>query len=237
VIGDVSTIWDQFGKQMECSQSEYQPTVLQFRGCRLPAAPSYDGAMSEESPREPLLSFLPVGIPDPDDTVAAGTRSFTPEALRLLLACSRHIAMGLAHALSRWWRHDDPVQAGFAERMLVQVELEKVRAISEIQRARLERFPARQRKHYTPEERFRIVVLMQSYGLSRAETAGLFLVDSQTISRWQREALAEPESEAIGTLVRAAPPLRGYDDVVKRLVQTSVHPCIRARSDDSDDSL
>ena len=127
--------------------------------------------------------------------------------------------MGLAHALSKWWRHDDPVQAGFAERMLVQVELEKVRAISEIQRARLQRFPARQRKHYAPEERFRILVLMHTYGLSRLETGHIFLVDPQTISRWQREALAEPEANSIGTLVRARPPLRGYDDVVKRLVQ------------------
>ena len=127
--------------------------------------------------------------------------------------------MGLAHALSKLWRRGDPVRTGFAERMLVQVELEKVRAVSEIQRARLERFPARQRKHYTPEERFRIVVLMQTYGLSRTETADLFLVDSQTISRWEREALAEPEKGSIGTLVRATPPLRGYDDVVKRLVQ------------------
>ena len=31
--------------------------------------------------------------------------------------------------------------------------------------------------------------------------------------------MAEPETLAIGTLVRAKPPLRGYDDVVKRLVQ------------------
>jgi len=83
----------------------------------------------------------------------------------------------------------------------------------------LQRFPARQRKHYAPEERFQILVLMHTYGLSLAETAQLFLVDPQTISRWGREALAEPEADAIGTLVRARPPLRGYDDVVKRLVQ------------------
>ena len=168
---------------------------------------------------KPGSSTLLMKLRDPEDTAAAGTRGFTPQALHLLLACSRQITMGLAHALSKLWRSDDPVQAGFAERMLVQVELEKVRAISEIQRARLERFPARQRKHYTPEERFRIVVLMQSYGLSRAEVAESFLVDSQTISRWEREALAAPETESIGTLVRAIPPLRGYDDVVKRLVQ------------------
>ena len=60
---------------------------------------------------------------------------------------------------------------------------------------------------------------MRTHGLSRIETARLFLVDSQTVARWEREALAEPETEAIGTLVRAKPPLRGYDDVVKRLVQ------------------
>ena len=192
---------------------------LAFIPPRLPTAPSYDGVMSEEPLREPLSSFLPLGLPDPDDTIAAGTRHFTPQALRLFLSCSRHLAMGLAHALSRWWRHDDPVQAGFAERMLVQVELEKVRVIAEIQRARLERFPARRRRHYAPEERFQILVLMHTYGLRRAETAHIFLVDPQTISRWQREALAEPETDTIGTLVRADPPLRGYDDVVKRLVQ------------------
>jgi putative transposase len=111
------------------------------------------------------------------------------------------------------------VRAGFAERMMVQVELEKVRAVAEIQRARLARFPARQRKHYTPVERFRIVELMGAYGLGLRETARLFLVDPQTISRWQREALAEPEAETIGALVRADPPLRGYDDLVRRLVQ------------------
>jgi putative transposase len=129
------------------------------------------------------------------------------------------MALGLAHVLSGWWRQGDPVRAGFAERMLVQVELEKQRAVTEIMRARLKRFPARQRKHYTPEERFEIVVLMRTHGLSRSETARIFLVDPQTISRWEREALTEPETEAIGTLVRAKPPLRGYDDIVKRLVQ------------------
>jgi transposase InsO family protein len=160
-----------------------------------------------------------MGLSDPDDADLSGTRGFTPEALRLLLFCSRQIAMGLAHALSRWWRRGDPVRAGFAERMLVQVELERSREVLDILRARLERFPARQRKHYTPEERFRIVVLMRTHGMSRRETAESFLVDEQTIARWQREALAEPESETIGTLLRARPPLRSYDDVVKRLVQ------------------
>jgi transposase InsO family protein/transposase-like protein len=175
--------------------------------------------MPQDYAPRPVRSPLPRDFLDPDDELFTGTRGFTPEALRLLLACSRQITLGLAHALSRWWRQGDPVRAGLAERVMVQVELEKVRAVAEIQRARLERFPARQRKHYTPAERFRIVELMGAYGLGLRETARLFLVDPQTISRWQREALAEPEAETVGTLVRADPPLRGFDDVVKRLVK------------------
>ena len=97
--------------------------------------------------------------------------------------------------------------------------VEKLSSILEVMKARLARFPARQRKHYTPEERFQILVLMRTYGLSRTETARIFLVDSQTVSRWAREAMSEPERRAVGALVRADPPLRGYDDVVKRLVQ------------------
>jgi hypothetical protein len=99
-------------------------------------------------PQKPEESSSPhsTDFPDPEDTVISGARGFTPQALRLLLACSRQITLGLAHALSRWWRKGDPVRAGFAERMLVQVE-------------------------------------------------------------------------SIGALVKAMPPLRGYDDVVKRLVQ------------------
>ena len=175
--------------------------------------------MPQDHVPQPVRSPPPHLVPDADDELSAGTRGFSPEALRLLLACSRQITLGLAHALSRWWRRGDPVQAGFAERVMVQVELEKVRGVVEIQRARLARFPARHRKHYTPVERFRILELMGAFGLGLRETARLFLVDPQTIARWQREALAEPEAETVGTLVRADPPLRGYDDVVKRLVQ------------------
>ena len=102
---------------------------------------------------------------------AAGTRGFSPQAMRLFLVCSRHLALGLAHVLSNWWRQGDPVRAGFAEYMAVRTELEKQRAINEIVRAKLARFPALQRKHYGPEERFRIIELRHSYGLSRRETA------------------------------------------------------------------
>jgi transposase InsO family protein len=175
--------------------------------------------MGDHPRREQPSLIPPTGLPNPDDAVIAGTRGFTPEALRPFLECSRLIALGLAHVLSGWWRRGEPVRAGFAERMVAHVELEKAREVNDILRSRLERFPARQRKHYTPEERLRIVVLLQTYGLGPADAARLFLVDAQTIARWQREALADPGTKAVGTLLTARPPLRSYDYVVRRLVR------------------
>jgi len=127
--------------------------------------------------------------------------------------------LSLAEVLSRWWNQRGGIQAGFAELEAARILLEKERSIAEILRSRLARFPTRQRKHYQPDERFRILEVMSAHGLTRQDTAELFLVDSQTITRWEHEAIQDPGKEAIGTLVRPDPPLRGYDDVVKRLVQ------------------
>lgn len=60
---------------------------------------------------------------------------------------------------------------------------------------------------------------MEPTSTTRRQTAKLFLVDSRTITRWERESVDKPERKAVGGLVRPDPPLRGYDDVVKRLVQ------------------
>jgi putative transposase len=174
--------------------------------------------MRETTPNDDVSSRRATAFPDLEDAVIAGTHRLSPAALELFLRCSRFISLALAHALSKWWRHDGTAQAGFAEQMLRDSELEKVRAIAEIQRARLGRFPARQRKHYTPQERFEILALMRDHGLGRQETARQFLIDPQTITRWEREVLTDSEAETVGTLVRPDPPLRGYDDVVKRLV-------------------
>ena len=129
------------------------------------------------------------------------------------------MALGMAAVLSRWWHRRDPVQAVFSEHLLTEIELDKQRAIAEILRARLARFPARQRRHYAPEERFEIIRLIHTHGISHAEAGHLFVVDPNTIARWEREVFGRPDGQTVGTLVRASPPLRGYGDVVVRLVQ------------------
>ncbi|HKY22791.1 MAG TPA: hypothetical protein VJM31_16375, partial [Vicinamibacterales bacterium] len=74
------------------------------------------------------------------------------------------------------------------------------------------------RSHYSPVERFRILVFMQTYGLSWADAADRFLVSVNTIARWMRDATAEPTRQSVGVLLKAAPPLRCYSDVVRNLV-------------------
>jgi transposase-like protein len=147
------------------------------------------------------------------------TRRQSQRAARLFVLASKQMALGLAAVLSRWWHRSDPVQAVFSEHVLTEVELDKQRDIAEILRARLARFPARQRRHYAPEERFEIIRLVHTHGISHTEAGRLFVVDPNTIARWEREVMARPDGKTVGTLVRASPPLRGYDDVIVRLVQ------------------
>ena len=85
-------------------------------------------------------------------------------------------------------------------------------------RDRLARIAPRHRSHYSPVERFRILVFMHTYGLSWADTADRFLVSVTTIARWVREATAEPTRRSVGVLLKAAPPVRRYSDVVRDLV-------------------
>jgi hypothetical protein len=87
-------------------------------------------------------------------------------------------------------------------------------------RSRLERIDAYRRSHYTPSERFQILVFMKTWLLSIEETAQRFLVFPRTIARWLKEATREPAKRTVGCLVKAIPPLRAYSHVVRDLVCT-----------------
>lgn len=94
----------------------------------------------------------------------------------------------------------------------------RFRETIEIIRGRILRMPPGQRKRYSPEERFRIVVFIRTYSLSLEEAAGTFMVDSGTVGRWLREATREPDQKTVGSLLKATPPLRKFDDVTQQLV-------------------
>jgi len=148
----------------------------------------------------------------------ATTRNFSTDALRLLLRTKELILLGKALALGEWRESRDPVSGAFAEHCQAEMKCAELREVLDIVRGRILRMPPAQRKRYTPEERYRIVIFIRTYGLSHQEAAETFMVDAGTIGRWIREAMREPDRTTAGSLLKATPPVRGLDDVTKQLV-------------------
>lgn len=90
----------------------------------------------------------------------------------------------------------------------------------EILADRWDKVPERQRPHYTPPQRFRILRIRDVLAYSAEEAARRFRISPGTITRWDAEARSEPEKETVGSLVKPAPPVRRYADVVHHLAQT-----------------
>ncbi len=84
--------------------------------------------------------------------------------------------------------------------------------------ARWEKIPDRHRPHYTPQQRYRILRLKKLLALSQEEAARRFQVSVATIARWEQEVAADLGRETVGTLVKPAPPVRRFADVVRHLV-------------------
>ncbi len=101
---------------------------------------------------------------------------------------------------------------------IVPSRCDELREISDLTRSRFLRIRASHRPHYTPEERFRIVVFIRTYGYSLGDAASLFLVDPNTISRWMAEATRDPDANTVGSLLKATPPVRTKSDVTRELV-------------------
>jgi putative transposase len=99
------------------------------------------------------------------------------------------------------------------------LRLRVLKEANSILAARWEKIPDRQRPHYTPELRFRILRIKDLLFLTQKETAAMFAVSVNTILRWEAESQTHPERETVGSLVQPAPPVRRYADVVRRLLQ------------------
>lgn len=148
----------------------------------------------------------------------AKSRNFSAEAVRLLLRTREILLLAKGLALGHWRESRDPVAVAFAEHCQTGIKDAELRETIEIIRGRILRMPPAQRKRYSPEERFRIVVFVGTYSVSYAEAADLFMVDPQTIACWVQEATREPDKNPIGSLLKASPPVRSFDDVTKQLV-------------------
>ena len=113
-----------------------------------------------------------------------------------------------------------------ASRRSLPCALSARREAAEILGKRWDRVPDRHRPHYTPEQRFRILQIKSLLGLSQREAAKLFRVSTETIGRWDVEALSGHEENA-PTLVRPSPPVRRFADVARALAKTLVTAGVR----------
>ena len=168
-----------------------------------------------------LTSTTPATAPALDKRALAAlakNRNFSTEAIRLLLRTKESLLLSLGLALGHWRESRDPVSGAFAEHCQAELKCTELREALAIIRGRVVRMPPAQRKHYSPEERFRIVVFVRTYSLTNVAAAELFMVDEQTIARWTQEATREPDAKTIGSLFKATPPVRSYNDVTKQLV-------------------
>jgi hypothetical protein len=80
--------------------------------------------------------------------------------------------------------------------------------------ARFGRMAPRKRTRFTRAERLRILELKAFNGWTAAKTADVFLLDDETISRWQKE-LAEVGEEK---LLAVEPPVNRFSEFVDRIV-------------------
>jgi DNA-binding transcriptional regulator YiaG len=73
--------------------------------------------------------------------------------------------------------------------------LRMMREAAEILGTRWDKVPERQRPHYPPEQRFRILRIRSFLGLSQRETAAMFRVSPETIARWEIETTSADPGE------------------------------------------
>jgi transposase InsO family protein len=132
------------------------------------------------------------------------------------------LGLALAERLRHYRDAGDPVLDRFARLQEQVLHVESLREAIDIHGSRWDKLPERQRPHYTPEARFRILRLRNLLAFSAQDTAQLFRVSPNTVLRWDEEARGAGERRTVGSLLKPVPPIRRYADLVRHLVQTMI---------------
>jgi transposase InsO family protein len=141
-------------------------------------------------------------------------------ALRALMKATHLLGLALAERIRQYRDSGDAVLDRFAQFQEQTLHVALLREALEILASRWDKIPERQRPHFSPEARFRILRIKTLLALSADETARTFRVSTATILRWQQEALAAPARQTVGSLLKPVPPVRRYHDTVRHLVHT-----------------
>jgi transposase InsO family protein len=146
-------------------------------------------------------------------------RSLDPPALPALLRATHLLGLAFGSALGRLRESGATVARMFERAEEQALLLRMTREAAEILGARWDKVPERQRPHYAPEQRFRILRIRSFLGLSQRETAEMFRVATETIARWELETAATAAGHT-HPLVATDPPVRRFADVVRAVVKT-----------------
>ncbi len=141
-------------------------------------------------------------------------------ALRALMKATHLLGLALAARLREYREGQDPALDRFAQIQEQALHASLLREALDVLGSRWDKLPERQRPHYSPDARFRILRLRALLALSAVETARTFRVSLGTVLRWESEAQAEPDRETVGSLLKPDPPVRRFADVVRHVVQT-----------------
>ena len=141
-------------------------------------------------------------------------------ALRALMKATHLLGLALAGRLREYRDGRDPALDRFAQIQEQILHASLLREALDVLGSRWDKLPERQRPHYSPEARFRILRLRALLALSAVETARTFRVSTGTVLRWESEAQAKPDRETVGSLLKPNPPVRRFADVVRHVVQT-----------------
>ena len=145
--------------------------------------------------------------------------SLDPSALPALLRATHLLGLALGSALGRLRESGATAARMFEKAEERALLLRMMREAAGILGARWDKVPERQRPHYGPEQRFRILRIRSFLGLSQRETAVMFRLSVETIARWETEATGA-DREVARPLVAPNPPVRRFADVVRALVKT-----------------
>ena len=112
-------------------------------------------------------------------------RTFDRSTVRLLLHARRGLAVAVGLTLLRLGASRVVRRTLTATVQQLRIDLTRLEEENRHLRERLARIPPRERAHYTPVERFRILVLMRTHAWSVQQAAARFLVWPQwELQRW-----------------------------------------------------
>ena len=143
-------------------------------------------------------------------------------ALHALMKATHLLGLAFGERLRQYRDSGDRPLDRFARLQEQVLHVDYLTEAVAIHGSRWDKLPERERPHYTPEARFRILRLKNLLALSAADTARLFRVSTNTVLRWEDDARAAPERGTVGSLLKPVPPVRRYADIVRNLVQTMI---------------